>query len=200
MSRAERLLPWACLLAAALLFASEFMTMFEFTPPGGEALASQDAAERHGNALFVIAGFAAFATIVAVWSGSQPAAMAVGALGAVALLIFLLNDLPDAGQVGTLDDARQSFIDAEATPQSGFWLMMIGSLALAISGVALATLGSDQLRALRPGAGREARSEREPRRAARPPAAGEEPRPRTGDRISSPGRRGDSMTGPRPRR
>lgn len=171
MARTERLLPWACLLAAALLFASELMTMFEFAPPGGEALAAQDSAERHGNALFVIAGFAALFTIIAVGAGSQPAAMAVGVLGAVALLIFLLGDLPDAGQVGTLDDARQSFIDAEATPQAGFWLMMIGSLALAISGVALATLNSDQLRALRPGARVEPeREDDEPPRAARPAA------------------------------
>src|SRR5690606_34273281 len=128
------------------------MTMFEFTPPGGETLAAQDAAERHGNAMFVVAGFAALATVLAVFAGSKPAAFAVAAMGAVALLVFLLTDLPDAGQVGTLDDARQSFIDAEAVPEAGFWLMMLGSLGLAISGIALATLSPDQLRALRPGA------------------------------------------------
>src|SRR3712207_7215910 len=37
-SRAERLLPWACLAAAILLFASQLLTLFEFTPPGGEPL------------------------------------------------------------------------------------------------------------------------------------------------------------------
>ncbi len=84
--------------------------------------------------MFVIAGFAILLTITAVWAGSRPAALGVAVMGVIALLIFLVTDLPDAGQVGTLDDARQSFIDAEAVPQSGFWLEMLGALGLAISG------------------------------------------------------------------
>ena len=70
-------------------------------------------------------------------------------MGVIAVLIFLIMDLPDAGQVGTIDDARQSFIDAEAVPQSGFWLEMVGALGLAISGAALATMSSEQLELLR---------------------------------------------------
>jgi hypothetical protein len=152
VGRFERLLPWACLAAAVVLFASELMTMFEFTPPGAEPLDSQGAGERHGNAMFVIAVFAAASTFVAVWLGSRPAALGVAVMGGIALLIFLLTDLPDAGQVGTLNDARQSFIDAEAVPQPGFWLEMLGALSLAITGVALATMTSEQLAALKPGA------------------------------------------------
>ena len=155
LSRPERLLPLACLLAAACLFASELMTMFEFTPPGAEALDSQTAGERHGNAMFVIAAFAIGALFVAVLAGSKPAALAVAVMGGIALLVFLLTDLPDAGQVGTLDDPRQSFFDAEAVPQAGFWLELVGALALAISGTALATLSEEQLAALRPGADRD---------------------------------------------
>ncbi len=78
-------------------------------------------------------------------SGSKAAAFAVAAAGAVALLIFLLGDLPRAGQIGTLDDPRQSFIDAEAVPQAGFWLELLGALGLAVSGAALATLTPEQL-------------------------------------------------------
>jgi hypothetical protein len=155
LSRPERLLPLACLLGAGLLFASELMTMFEFTPPGAEALDSQTAGERHGNAMFVIAAFAVGALAVAVLAGSKPAALGVAVMGGIALLIFLLTDLPDAGQVGTLDDPRQSFFDAEAVPQAGFWLELVGALALAISGAALATLTPEQLAALRPGADRD---------------------------------------------
>ena len=98
-----------------------------------------------------VAAFALVATFVAVWAPSKPAAIAVGAMGLLALLFFLLTDLPDAGQIGTLDDARQSFIDAEAVPQAGFWLEMLGSLALAASGIALATMSPGQLAAMRPG-------------------------------------------------
>ena len=150
--RTDRLLPLACLLAASVLFASELMTMFNFTPPGGETLQTQSAHARHGNAMFVVAGFAIFLLFMAVIAGSKPAALGVAVMGGIALLVFLINDLPDAGQVGTLDDVRQSFFDAEAVPQAGFWLEMISAIGLAISGTALATLSSEQLMALRPGA------------------------------------------------
>lgn len=152
--RVDRLLPAACLLAAAVLFASELMTMFDFTPAGGETLQTQSAHARHGNAMFVIAGFAILSLLVAVSSGSKPAALGVAVMGGIALLVFLINDLPDAGQVGTLNDVRQSYFDAEAVPQAGFWLEMISSIGLAISGVALATLSSEQLMALGSRAGK----------------------------------------------
>ena len=146
-----RLLPIACLVAAICLFASELMTTFEFTPPGGEALSDQGGADRHGNALALIAVFAIAALLIAVFAGSKPAATAVAIAGVIALLVFLLVDLPDANAVGTLDDARQSFFAAEAVPQGGFWMALVSSLALAVSGIALATLTPEQLAALRPG-------------------------------------------------
>ncbi|MGH2954549.1 MAG: hypothetical protein ACRDK9_11155 [Solirubrobacterales bacterium] len=152
-SRVTRLLPLACLAGAAVLFASQLMTIFEFTPPGAEPLADRSVIDHHGPALAVIAVFAVFATLITVWGASKPAAVAVGVMGGLGLLIFLLIDLPDAGQVGTLDDARQSFFDAEAVPQEGFWLEMLGALALAVSGVALATLSPEQLASLRPRGG-----------------------------------------------
>ena len=160
--RVERLLPIACLAAAGLLIASELMTTFEFTPPGAEALASQSAGDRHAYAQIVLAIFAIVSMAIALSSGSKAAAMAVAACGVIALLIFLLLDLPDAGNVGTLDDSRQTFATAEAVPQAGFWLQLIGALGLAICGAALATLTPDQLRGLRPGGDRPAsRRERE---------------------------------------
>jgi hypothetical protein len=163
-SKLERLLPIACLIAAVVLFASELMVLFQLTPPGGEPLDDQVLArEQHGNALFVIAAFAAIATLFAVWAGSRPAALGVAVMGVMALLIFLLMDLPDAGQVGTVDDARQSFIDAEAVPQSGFWLEMLGALGLALSGGALATMSQAQLASIRGNIGRRGRPKRKPR-------------------------------------
>jgi hypothetical protein len=164
VGRLTRLLPLACLAAAICLFASELMTTFEFTPPGGEPLDSQDGADRHGNALALIAVFAVGALALAVFTASKPAATAVAVAGVIALLVFLLMDLPDANAVGTLDDERQSFFDAEAVPQGGFWLEMLGALALAVTGVALATLSPEQLAALRPprrGGDSEARDEEE---------------------------------------
>ena len=148
MSRMTRLLPFAILVSAIALFASELMTTFEFTPPGAEPLLEQAASERHGNALMVIAVFAVGALALAVFTGSKPAAIAVAVAGAVALLLFLLIDLPDANAIGTLDEDR--FIDAEAVPREGFYMQLFGALALTITGVALATLTPEQLSGLRP--------------------------------------------------
>ena len=78
-------------------------------------------------------------------SSAQMAAVAIAVCGLVALLIFLIGDLPDVNNVGTLDDPRQSFIDAEARPVAGFWLELIGSLVLTVCGAALATMQPDDL-------------------------------------------------------
>jgi hypothetical protein len=146
-----RLLPLACLAAALCLIASETMTMFEFTPPGAEALSDQAGGDRHGNALALIGAFAIGALALAVFAASKPAATAVAVAGVIALLVFLLLDLPDANAVGTLDDARGSFFDAEAVPQEGFFFTLISALALAVTGIGLATLAPEQLAALGPG-------------------------------------------------
>ena len=145
LPRTEMLLAMACAAGAAALGASEFMDTFQFVPPGGEAVdvpGSAEAAERHNYALLVLAAFALCALIVALLTGSQIAYFAVAAAGVIALLIFLIGDLPDANKIGTIDDERQSFVDAKAEPQAGFWLELAGSLVLAVCGIALATLQS----------------------------------------------------------
>jgi hypothetical protein len=155
LRRPERLLPFACIAAAVALFASELMTTFQFIPPGGERLCTQQAADRHHFALLVLAIFAVGAVIVAVLGASKPAAISVAVAGVLALLLFLIVDLPDANNIGTLGGSctsipSQSFFDAKAVPQAGFWLEMVSALALALSGAALASLSPDQLATLRP--------------------------------------------------
>jgi hypothetical protein len=177
--RVEALLPFAIVASAAVLFASELMTTFEFTPPGGEPLADQGAGDRHYYAQMVLAAFAVLAMVVALSTGSKPAATAVAACGVIALMIFLLLDLPDANSIGTLDDPRQNFFEAEAIPQAGFWLELTGALGLALSGAALATLTSEQISSLRPGRRRDA--QRDARTS--PPAPS--PSPRTGAKSES---------------
>jgi hypothetical protein len=155
LRRPERLLPFACIAAATALFASELMTTFQFIPPGGGPPCTQQAADRHHFAIAVLAIFAVGAVIVAVLGASKPAAISVAVAGLLALLLFLIIDLPDANNIGTLGDSctsipGQSFFEAKAVPQAGFWLEMVGALALALSGAALAALTSDQLATLRP--------------------------------------------------
>ena len=72
LSRATRLLPVAVIAAAVCLFASELMTVFEFTPPGAEPLCAQGGADRHGNALIVLSVFAIGALVVAVLGARSP--------------------------------------------------------------------------------------------------------------------------------
>ena len=150
-----RLLPVAVLAAAIVLFASELMTMFEFTPPGAESLCAQDAGARHSNAQMVVAGFAILGTILAVYGRSRPAAISVAAMGVLALLIFLISDLRVVNAAGSLSEAcgaNQGFLfEAEAVPQGGFYMELVGALALAVTGIALATLTPEQLGSLRPG-------------------------------------------------
>lgn len=155
LPRTETLLVLACAASAAVLGASEFMTLFEFTPRGGEAVKSLSAGDQHGYAQLVLAGMAVALLAVAIATArpdaseqglslSRIAALGVAVCGVVALILFLVGDLPDVNKEGTLDD--DSFINAEAEPMAGFWLEMVGAILLAACGIALATLGPDQLR------------------------------------------------------
>src|SRR5262249_53115000 len=141
---AESLLLLACAAAAAMLGASQFMDIFHLTPPGGEALTAIDASDPHGYAMLVVPVFALSLIARASPHRGEPlgqiAAVAIAVCGVVALLIFLIGDLPDLNKTGTLDDPRQSFIDAKAQAQAGFWLELIGSLVLTVCGAALATM------------------------------------------------------------
>ncbi len=126
-------------------------------------------------------GLAVVAMFAAIASGSKPAAMAVAACGVVALMIFLLIDIPTPTASGTLDDPRQNFFEAEAVPQEGFWLGLLGALGLALSGAALATLGSDQTG---PWPGRRPQAEAEARAASPSATPRRRPSPRPRARPS----------------
>jgi hypothetical protein len=168
----ERLLPLACIAGAATLFASELMTTFQLSSTG-EALCDVGASGRHHFAMGVLAIFAVGAVVLAVTTASKPAAVAVGVSGVIALILFLTIDLPQANNVGNISsscDIAGAFDFAKAEPQAGFWLEMVGALALALSGVALGTLNPEQLRAIRPNwlGGRKEGTRTEPKRGAGP--------------------------------
>jgi len=166
-ARAEYLLPFACAAAALCVGASELMTTFEFDlGTSGEPQQTITAADRHSYALLVLAVFALGALAVAVISGSRPAAVAVAVAGGLSLLFFLVVDLPDVGQSGTVDEPSRVFFSSKAEPADGFWLELVGTVALALSGGALATLRPDQLRML---LGRREGESEGAERAAKPP-------------------------------
>ena len=156
--RTETLLVLACAAAAAMLGVSQFIDIFHLTPPGGEALKAIQASDQHGYATLVLAIFALILLVIAMAARGeqlgQVAAVAIAVCGLVALLIFLIGDLPKVNNVGTLDDPRQSFIDAEAKPVAGFWLELVGALVLTVCGAALATMRPDRSGATEPHGGR----------------------------------------------
>ena len=116
--------------AAICLFASELMTMFDFTPPGGESLCAQGAGDRHSNAQMVIAVFAVIATIAPSSRLAPGGDRGRGRWAVLALLVFLISDLRVVNAAGSLNERlrrrRDSFFDAEAVPQGGFWLELVG--------------------------------------------------------------------------
>jgi len=175
LPRAEIVLPIVIAFAASVLIASELMTAFEFTPPGGEALREVSSADRHDYSMLLLALFALIALGIAISTGARPAAYAVAGLGGIALLLFLIVDLPDAGKLGDLEDPIRGFASARAEPQEGFWLEAIGAVFLALAGGAFATLTPEQLRAP---LARFDRSKREP--AAKKTAEGESAQPAGG--------------------
>ena len=138
--RAEHALPLAALVAAAVLAASELMDVFVLAPPSGDPLDVQTASERHGFAPLLLAVFAAAATIVVIFTGSRPAAVAVAIAGGVALVLFLAIDAPDLNRIGNFEEGTVAVAGARAEPRAGFWLEMIGALGLLICGAALAML------------------------------------------------------------
>ena len=146
-------LPLACgaALGAGALAAAQFVGIFTLTPSGpdlevadGLVVSSQD---QHGWAMLILAVISLALVVVCLWyergSGegsdtiSQTAAVGLAVTGLVAMLIFLIIDVPDANRIGALGNETGSFVDAKAIPQIGFWLELLGSLLLIGCGSAL---------------------------------------------------------------
>ncbi len=120
-------------LAALLLIVSEFLTLREIVavtvvPPGGRTTGGS----HHGYALAVIGVAALPMAYGATVGGSRPAALAVTALGAVALAIALIIDFPALNEEGLIG---RTYDMAEASPAIGFWLELVGALGLVAGGL-----------------------------------------------------------------
>ena len=139
-------LPLACGSAVGLgaLAAAQFVGVFTLSPEGpAEGIVDElvvSSQDQHGWAMLVLAVVALVALVVLLWgqideetrTGTvvQTAAAALAVTGLIALLIFLVIDLPDANRIGALGNETGSFLDARAVPQLGFWLELIGSLLI----------------------------------------------------------------------
>lgn len=147
-------LPLACGVAtgAGALAAAQFVGIFMLTPDGPDLGVPEQvvvsAQDQHGWAMLILAVIALALLIACLWydrgggqeagPASQTAAVALAVTGLIALLIFLIIDVPDANRIGALGNETGSFVDAKATPQIGFWLELIGSALLIGCGATLA--------------------------------------------------------------
>jgi hypothetical protein len=131
----------AAIAAAALLVASEFVDLYRIVTPAGElvagAKATRTGGDHHSYALLVIGLTALAATLAARWAAQPMLAVAVAALGALALAIVLIGDLPDVTSSGLTAGPLEP---AEADPAVGFWLELAGALLTLGAGLALARL------------------------------------------------------------
>jgi hypothetical protein len=130
----------AAIASAVVLGISDLMTTFEFNAAGGDTLQVSDASDRHSYALLILAAFAIAMVVLHVRSGARPPALAAAAAGLIAVMVFLIGDLPDVNKVGDLSDPAAGLIVARADPQAGFWLELVGALGLLLSAGVMATL------------------------------------------------------------
>jgi hypothetical protein len=123
------------LFSAVCLLVAEFLTLREIravtaVPAGGITKGG----EHHGYALALVAAASVPMAFGAARGGSRPAAVAVTALGLVALLIVLVADFPALNEEGLIG---RTYEQAEAHPGPGFWLELVGALGLVGGGLAV---------------------------------------------------------------
>jgi hypothetical protein len=147
------------LLAAALLFISEFTTLYTVAlSASGAPISSISTGSHDSYALIPIALVVAILTLGAWVLGSRLSLLAVGALGVVTLVIALAGDLPDAHATGAVNFAGR-FQSATASPSTGLYLETLGAVLLIIvAGCGLLLAGPAPIRA-RPTTGQAAGSE-----------------------------------------
>src|SRR5271166_2646856 len=105
------------LLAALLLVVADFTALYQVhiatSPTPTESVSG---GSNHAYAMLVIGLAAAGLAIAVRWSGSRPALLGLGVLGAVALIIALVGDLSDAHATGLAGSAARGYVNASATP------------------------------------------------------------------------------------
>ena len=146
------------LAGALLLVLTEVSTVLEIRA-GAVVLETQTGADRHSWALLVLAIAAVGLTVAAVLLHSRPAALALGAVGVVALLFWLVGDVPDAGDEGAYG---VRYVDAVAVSGPGLRLEVLGGVALLAAAAAALLALRERRRAPR------ARRDGRPARPARP--------------------------------
>jgi hypothetical protein len=127
--------------AAALLLVAEFLPLFEVrTSARNSAITTVQSGSHDTYALIPIVLLVAGLALAWRRSPTRLAALAMGALGVVALVIALARDLPDAQSNG-IERSGGTYVTAAASPRAGLYLETAGAVVLLITGAGGVLLG-----------------------------------------------------------
>jgi hypothetical protein len=122
-------------LAGIALIVAEFLTLREIVavtvvPEGGRTTGGA----HHGYAIGLIGLVSLPMSYGAVLGGSRPASAALVVLGALALAIAAIFDLPSLNETGLIG---RTYDLAEANPGPGFWVEIVAAAVLVAGGLLL---------------------------------------------------------------
>jgi hypothetical protein len=126
----------AALIGAALLVLSTFLDVVRFVDLNGDLIPGAAATRQATSAMAVIGIAAGAAALFARWGEHSLPAVACAALGAIALAIVLIADLPDVTSSGITSGK----LIGEANPGPGFWVELAGAVITLGAGLLLARL------------------------------------------------------------
>jgi hypothetical protein len=135
------------LLAALLLVVAEFTALYQIHAATSTVpVKSVSGGSNHSFAMLVI-GLAAASLGISVWrTGSRSGLVALGILGAVALVISLVGDLPDSHASGLAGSATRGYVNESSTPSAGLYLETLGAVLLIFTcGLGLMLAGTPRL-------------------------------------------------------
>jgi hypothetical protein len=137
----------AALMGAALLVLSSFLDVVRFVDLNGELIPGAEATRKGTSATVVIGVAAGTAALAARWAEHPLPAIAAAALGAIALGIVLIADLPDVTSSGVTSGK----LIGQADPGPGFWIELAGAAVTLVSALLLARLLALEQARSRPG-------------------------------------------------
>ena len=115
---------------------SKYLEVVHFVELGGDLIPGAEATRDGSSAMLVIGIAAGLAALVARWTEQSLPALACAAMGALALGIVLIGDLPDVTSSGITSGTRIG----QADPGPGFWVELAGAVVTLLAGLLLARL------------------------------------------------------------
>lgn len=172
-----RLAAVTVLLGAVITVVSQFVAAYVLEDRFGLPIETVSLFGKHGPFVLIAAIAAVVALVWAVATGSKQPLVPLLGMGIAIVLVFLLIDLPDAGETGLYDTPGSGNLDATGTAAAGLWLELIGGIVIILGAISLLTLDRQTLASIRGGPSRS----RPTRRRRRPKSGDRRPHRRPDD-------------------